>query len=630
MTVITFLLWHPLVAIGAVAFVKEWKDLTFALLSTTISFMQNESFQPAAHGPIPSPFGRSSVDAVANSISLPDRHRYRRILRFFAGVIGHFILLDLLLARLPLLGSQIRASRTNRMRQMARRFRTLAVEMGGVLIKLGQFLSARVDVLPLEITEELTGLQDEVPPVPWPQIAEVLAVELGDVEQRFSLIEQKPLAAASLGQAHRATLLLNAAATTSQTTQAVVLKVQRPGIEAVVRTDLAALRVVAGWVMRYPPIRRRANVPALMEEFAGTLWEELDYQAEAANAERFAKIFADAPDVRVPRIYRQHSTARVLTLENVEGLRIDDLAAIKAAGISPTILAERLLDIYFKQVFQAGFFHADPHPGNIFVRALSRPLDASPETPTPFQITFIDFGMMGNIEAAVGENLQRILLAVAKRDAQALTQIYSDMGFFLPNADLDRITEAQEAVLARIWGRSLQEMARPSPEEIRELTSEFKDLLRAFPFQIPQDFIYLGRAVGMLSGLTSQLHPDVNLWTQMEKYAVEIIGDERFNLFDPSLLRDELRDILAVPAQVRRLIKLAESGKLQVRSVEDPATLRHMNRLEQRVARLSSTVLASGSLIGGVLLYNGGHMIMAWGFWTAAMIIVLVGTRDEA
>ncbi len=608
------------------------KDLTFAPLSTTISFMQKESLHRAGLGSVSSRFNRSTATATTSGTSLPDRRRYRRILRFFAGVIGHFILLDLLLGRLPLLGQSIRASRTNRMRQMARRFRTLAVEMGGVLIKLGQFLSARVDVLPLEITEELMGLQDEVPPVPWPLIAEALATELGDVERRFASIEQKPLAAASLGQAHRARLLPDAtAATEPVATQAVVLKVQRPGIEAVVRTDLAALRVVSGWVMRYPPIRRRANVPALMEEFAGTLWEELDYQAEAANAERFAKIFADAADVRVPHIYREHSTGRVLTLENVEGLRIDDLAGIKAAGISPTILAERLLDIYFKQVFQAGFFHADPHPGNIFVRALPRPLDALPETPIPFQITFIDFGMMGNVEAAVGENLQRILLAVAKRDAQALTQIYSDMGFFLPNADLDRITEAQEAVLARIWGRSLQEMARPSQEEILELTSEFKDLLRAFPFQIPQDFIYLGRAVGMLSGLTSQLHPDVNLWTQMEKYAVEIIGDERFKLFDPSFIRDELRDIIAVPAQVRRLIKLAESGKLQIRTVEDPGTVRRMNRLEQQVSRLNNSVLASAALIGGVLLYNNGHMNIALCFWVvaAAMALIRTGSKDS-
>ncbi len=550
-----------------------------------------------------------------------DRQRYQRILRFFAGVIGQFILLDLLLGRLPIIGGWVRKSRTARLRGMARRFRALAVEMGGVLIKLGQFLSARVDVLPIEITQELAGLQDEVPAEPWSKIAAALNQELGDVSARFAMIEESPLAAASLGQAYRARLHL------AEGGHAVVLKVQRPGIEQIVGVDLDALRVVAKWTMRYGPIRRRANVPELMEEFAKTLWAELDYQAEADNAARFAQIFAEDDDVRVPKIYDQHSTGRVLTLENVEGLRIDDVDGIRAAGISTTVLAERLLDIYFKQVFRDGFFHADPHPGNIFVRALPPTTESSAEESTPFQITFIDFGMMGNIQSVMSDNLQRILLAVAKRDAAALTQIYSDMGFFLPSADLDRITEAQEAVLARLWGRSLQEMARPSPAEIRELTDEFKDILRAFPFQVPQDFIYLGRAVGMLSGLTSQLHPDVNLWTQMEKYAVEIIGDEGFKLFDFDFLRTEIQDLLTVPIQVRRLIQLAEGGRLQVRSVEDPKAARRLDQLERHLGRLNQTVLVAAGLLGGVWLYNAGNSNVAIGFWAVAGLLWWAGGR---
>lgn len=588
--------------------------------------MQKETSRPTFIRSLPNVSPRNTQPASAAPVN-QERRRYRRILRFFGGAIGQFILLDLLLGRLPIVGERIRRTRTGRLRHIARRFRVLAVTMGGVLIKLGQFLSARVDVLPLEITQELAGLQDEVPAEPWDKIAATLQKELGDVSAYFALIEETPLAAASLGQAHRARLHA------SEGNQSVVLKVQRPGIEQIVRIDLEALRVVARWIMRYRPIRRRANVPALMEEFAKTLWEELDYRAEASNAERFARIFADEDDVRVPQVYHQHSTARVLTLENVEGLRIDDVEGIRAAGISLTVLAERLLDIYFRQVFQEGFFHADPHPGNIFVRALPGPMRESSEraadAPMPFQITFIDFGMMGNIQKVMSDNLQRILLAVAKRDAAALTQIYSDMGFFLPGADLERITEAQEAVLARIWGRSLHEMTRPSPEEIRELASEFKDILRAFPFQIPQDFIYLGRAVGMLSGLTSQLHPDVNLWAQMEKYAVEIIGDERFKLFDFEFLRTELQSLLAVPVQVRRLIQLAEGGRLQVRAVEDPKAARRLDRLEQRLGRLNQTVLVAAGLLGGVWLYNAGNTNMAIGFWGVAGLLWWVGRRDS-
>lgn len=565
--------------------------------------------------------------AVTRSADAPieDRRRYRRILWFFGGIIGHFIVLDLLVGRLPFIGGRIRTSRPARFQQIARRFRALAIEMGGVMIKLGQFLSARVDVLPAEITAELAGLQDEVPPVPFPAIMAALQTELGDVTSRFAEIEERPLAAASLGQAHRATLQGNSPGGASK----VVVKVQRPGIEEVVRTDLAALRVVARWIMRYKPIRRRANVPALMEEFARTLWEELDYRAEAANAERFARIFAGEADVAVPKVYHEHSTGRVLTLENVEGIRINDVAAMCAVGIEPTAVAERLLDVYFKQVFQEGFFHADPHPGNIFVRLRPRPVNAPTDGPTPFQITFIDFGMMGNIQSLMGENLRRVLLAVAKRDARALTQIYQDMGFFLPGADLDRITEAQEAVLGRIWGRSLQEMTRPSADEIKELGSQFKDLLREFPFQVPQDFIYLGRAVGMLSGLTSQLHPEVNLWTQMEKYALEIVGNEGLKLFSPTVLIDEARSILAVPAQMRRLIQLAESGQFQVRTVEDAGVVRRLTQVERRIARLNTSIMASASLLAGALLYSTDHIFLGLGFWGMAGLLWVVALLRE-
>lgn len=551
------------------------------------------------------------------------RRRYRRTLRFFAGLIGQLIVLDILLGRIPWIGSRIRASRPARFRQMARRFRGLAVEMGGVLIKLGQFLSARVDVLPAEITQELAGLQDEVPPVPFADIATTLQDELGDISLRFVDFEHTPLAAASLGQAHRARLQLN-----PDETIPVVVKVQRPGIEEVVRTDLAALRVVAQWVMRYAPIRRRANVPMLMEEFARTLWEELDYGAEANNAERFAAIFADETDVVVPVIYRQHSTKRVLVLENVEGLRINNIEGMRASGIDPAAVAIRLLDIYFKQVFQEGFFHADPHPGNIFVRP--RPLPNETTTSTPFEIVFIDFGMMGNIQAAMSANLRKVLLCVTQRDTRGLTQIYNDMGFFLPGADLERIAEAQEVMLGRIWGRSLQEMTRPSPAEVRELGNQFKDILREFPFQIPQDFIYLGRAIGMLSGLTSQLHPDVNLWAQMESYAKQIVGDERLRWFAPSLLWAELQSVLGVPAQLRRLIQLAETGKLQIRVVEDAGTTNRLNRLDRRPGRLNHTILASATLLAGTLLYTNGNSSLAFTFWSVAVIFLIFTMLDSA
>ncbi|HEX6386787.1 MAG TPA: AarF/UbiB family protein, partial [Anaerolineae bacterium] len=248
--------------------------------------------------------------------SLITDNRYRRILSFFAGVIAHLVWWDILGGRLPVIRGWVRRTRPNRLRRQARHFRSLAIEMGGVLIKLGQFLSARVDVLPPEITDELQDLQDEVPPEEPGRILAVLRAELGNVPAHFACVETEPLAAASLGQAHRAWLLPREAG--AQLGDAVVVKVQRPNIDNIVRTDLAALRVVARWTMRYGPIRRRADVPALMDEFAHTLWEELDYESEADNAERFAEMYADDERVYIPAVYRQHSTERVIVLENVE------------------------------------------------------------------------------------------------------------------------------------------------------------------------------------------------------------------------------------------------------------------------------------------------------------------------
>ncbi|HUM71821.1 MAG TPA: AarF/UbiB family protein, partial [Chloroflexota bacterium] len=445
--------------------------------------------------------------------------RYRRILLFFGGIILQIILWDLLVARLPLLGDWARARRSPRIRRSSRRFRALALEMGGVMIKLGQFLSSRVDVLPVEVTEELRGLQDEVPAEPSSRMMAVLRAELPDADQRFDRIEQTPLAAASLGQAHRAWLH------SPSDPIPVVIKIQRPDIEEIVRTDLNALQVVARLVMHYKPIRRRANVPALLDEFARTLWEELDYVLEAENVERFAELYADSDRVYIPAVYRQHSTRRVIVLENVEGIKITDVVGMEAIGVNPKAVAETLLDTYFHQIFQEGFFHADPHPGNLFVRprtdlpwAVSANGDAPPQLARPFWLTFVDFGMVGRVPDLMGENLRQVLISVLQKDGRALTQAYARLGFFLPGADLDRIAEAQTAVLERIWGRSLLELTRPDPKEIQEIGEEFRDLLFEFPIQIPQDFIYLGRAIGMVSGLVSQLDEEINPWYYFEKY----------------------------------------------------------------------------------------------------------------
>lgn len=526
--------------------------------------------------------------------------RYRRILVFFGGIIIHLVWWDILIGHLPLVRGWVLQTRPDRFRRWAHRFRLLAIEMGGVMIKLGQFLSSRVDVLPPEITEELQGLQDEVPPESWPRIQEVLQAELGDIGSRFARFDETPLAAASLGQAHRA--WLKPEESDEALGDAVVVKVQRPFIEQIVEIDLAALRVVARWIMRYRPIGRRADVPALLEEFARTLWEELDYISEADNVERFAAMYAGSQEVIIPAVYREHSTAHVIVLEDVEAIKVTDLEQIAAVGIDTKQVAERLLETYFLQIFKEGFFHADPHPGNLFIRPYPESIWDRAE-PRQFWLIFVDFGMVGRVPDLMGDNLRKVLVSVTQRDAFQLTEAYKDMGFFLPGADLERITEAQETLLNRIWGRNLLELSRPDPKEIQELGLEFRDLLFEFPFQVPQDFVYLGRCLGMVSGLVSLLDPEINPWYQIEKFGQDLIASQKGREFSVETALAMIRPYFTAPARVQRLLEMAEKGRLKVLTAPDRETLQRLDRLDKRLAQLVWGILGAAGMVSATLWY---------------------------
>jgi predicted unusual protein kinase regulating ubiquinone biosynthesis (AarF/ABC1/UbiB family) len=348
--------------------------------------------------------------------------RYRRIVLFFLRVVVSLFVWELILPRVGLRGLSQR-TRSARLRGLAVRFRALAVRMGGVLIKVGQFLSSRLDVLPQEITAELAGLQDEVPPENFADIRRVAEAELGaTLAQTFAAFDETPMAAASLGQAHRAQVR----ATDESPPQPVVVKVQRPQIEALIATDLAALGTVGGWLKRYPPIRRRADVPALLAEFTRILYEEIDYLAEGRNAETFAANFKGRAGVRIPRVIWSHTTRRVLTLEDVSALKITDYAAITAAGVDRAEVARRLFDTYLQQIFEDGFFHADPHPGNLFVSPLT-PDSAEEdggEASIAWQLTFIDFGMVGRVPSNLRAGLREAAIAVGTRDSARLVKAY--------------------------------------------------------------------------------------------------------------------------------------------------------------------------------------------------------------
>ena len=530
------------------------------------------------------------------------RSRYRRIVFFFGQLIASLIVWDLLLPRLGL-GGWSRRTRPERLRRWAVRFRALAIRMGGVMIKVGQYLSARLDVLPEAVTNELAGLQDEVPPERFDDIRRLAEAELGGpLAQRFAAFDPAPLAAASLGQVHRARLRPGHG---SGEETAVVVKVQRPNVELLITTDLAALETVGNWIKRYPPVRRRADVPALLAEFARILRGEIDYLAEGRNAETFAANFKDTPGVRVPGVHWSHTTRRVLTLEDVYAIKITDYAAITAAGIDRAEVAERLFKTYLRQIFEDSFFHADPHPGNLFVERVMAPGDGGPS----WRLTFVDFGMVGRVPPNLRAGLRELVIGVGTRDAARLVRASQIMGILLPGADLDRLEQAQAQMFDRFWGKTMNELRQIDMREMREFTREFRDLLYEMPFQVPEDLILLGRTVAILSGMCTGLDPQFNVWAGLTPYAQKLITDETTGAgleFWLGQAADWVRTVAGLPRQLEAVLSRLERGQVQVVM---PQVARQLGALDRAVRRLLGGIIFAAMLFGGTQFYLAGHML---------------------
>jgi predicted unusual protein kinase regulating ubiquinone biosynthesis (AarF/ABC1/UbiB family) len=551
------------------------------------------------------------------------RARYRRIVFFFARLLFSLVYWELFLPRIGLRRWAAR-NRSSRLRGWAISYRKLAVRMGGVLIKVGQFLSSRVDVLPPEFTDELKGLQDEVPPEPFADIRRAAEAEYqSSLESKYAFIDEKPLAAASLGQVHRARLLRSRASSSEQVDFDVVVKILRPNIEQLIDTDLAALRTVGAWLDRYPPIRRRANVPALLAEFTEILYEETDYLAEGRNAETFAANFQDYPGVRVPRVIWTHTTRRVLVLEDVFAIKIGDYNAITDAGISRSKVAARLLDTYLKQIFEDGFFHADPHPGNLFIHPLPGRSSAASGNSIEWELTFVDFGMVGRVPDNLRNGLREMMIGVGTRDAKRVVQSYQQMDLLLPSADLALIERATSHVFDRYWGKNMTELTSISFDEIHELTKEFRELLYDMPFQVPQNVIFLGRCVGILSGMCTGLDPHFNLWEHLAPYARKLMIEEAKTGREAWLgeLEKLARTLIGLPFRTDQMLSRMERGDLIVRN---PELVQQVGRLETHLRQLVFGIVFAAFLLGGVQLFLAENWVFA-AILLAAAVIVLPG-----
>lgn len=458
--------------------------------------------------------------------------------------------------------------------------------------------------------------------------------ELGPLSTHFAWFSQLPVAAASLGQAHRAQLPEG---------DRVVVKIQRPGIRSLVFTDLKALSVVAGWAMKFRFIARRADVPALLDEFSAVLWEELDYCQEADHVVRFRAMFEHNTGIYIPRVYLDLSTERVLTLEDVTAIKITDYAAIEAAGIDRRDVARRLVNTYLHMVFIERFFHADPHPGNLFVypippgvtNASGQDDDRQTLHGRPFYLVFVDFGMVGHLTPEIASGLRETLIGLTTRDAHRLVQSYQRLGVLLPGADLERIEAASRAAFDRVWGLSMSEMGRMQFSEMSSVAREFSDLLFSLPFQVPQDFLYLTRAVGILTGIATGLDPAYDPWHEIQPFVRQLMaqdggsrdpraafaGDPRALL--RALLAGENLDVLLdtgidlarraiqLPTLADDVLRRTDRGELTIRFAPTPEMEHQLQRIETANQRIVSAIVFAAFMIGTVLLYTSGFYALS-------------------
>jgi len=500
-------------------------------------------------------------------------------------------------------------------------FRETALKLGVLMIKLGQFLSSRVDLLPEKAIALLSSMQDEVPPAPFEHVVSVIESELGrPVEEVFSMLERKCTAAASLGQVHKAVL--------ASTGETVAVKIQRPDIEQLARMDLSTLKFVIWIITRFVDVNGIIDLMGVYHEFQRTIYEEIDYVREAANARRFKEMFKDDPMIYIPRVYDQYVSRRLLVLEWIDGIKINDYAALNAAGINRLEVAKRTVCAYFYQFFEAGFFHADPHPGNIFVKKGStgdRPI-----------ITFVDFGMVGSLTKHMKKFMKDVFLAYITRDARSLVHALSQLGFIDEGANLVSIERAILLMIERYHGMTLGEV---SELNLLEMVQDVEYILYEQHMQIPAQFAFTGRAVSILAGISTGLAPEFNFIEVAVPYARKFLGldvkgmEQTLRQLFNQLL-DTGRVLLKLPRSLEQINTRLESGQIEVKleSREPGGGKGFRGRGNGRDIGASSSVgsftwlfMFVASLAASIFLLTGAHQFIAGWFFLGLTGLALLG-----
>lgn len=465
---------------------------------------------------------------------------------------------------------------TNLFQRQAERFRRSAEEMGGLLIKVGQFLSSRVDLLPKPYLDELAKLQDHVQAAPWSDVRVVLEQELGSLADHFVWFSETPVAAASLGQVYQA--VLNHGPT-------VAVKVQRPGIHRLVEADLKALTWVVALATRFTQFGRTFDLNTVLREFRRLVFEELDYRQELANTEAIRQDLLGDPHVIVPHTFPDVSTTRVLVMQFFEGIKIDRVDLLEAAHISPALVAERVIRLYLHMVLESGLYHADPHAGNILVDPEGR-------------LILLDYGMVGSLDEATKRNIRHVFVAVSGRDAGALIQAMSALGMIRPDAELAALRHRISYLFDRYYAETLDQLGQL---DIPQLLREAETLLRDQAIQVPGYFAFLGRAIAILVGLATAVYPDINLVDLFTPYARRFVTEDAGGPagYVARQAQRYARTMVELPLLSAKVLRQMEQGDLETQ-IQWNKGAEELHRVNRGLRSLTNGVYAIGLLLAGV------------------------------
>jgi len=390
--------------------------------------------------------------------------------------------------------------------------RQILTQLGPTYIKVGQALSTRPDLVRKDFLDELIKLQDQLPPFPTEIARAIIEQELDrSIEEMYSEFSAEPVAAASLGQVYQGRL---------RTGEAVAIKVQRPGLLPILTLDLYLLRWSAGWLEGWLPLNLGHDLTMIVDEFGTKLFEEIDYVNEGRNAEKFAANFQNDITIKVPAIYWRYSGQHVLTLEWINGFKLTDLQQIRESNLNENSLIEIGVTAGLRQLLEFGFFHADPHPGNLF---------AMPSG----QMAYIDFGMMDQLSEEMKETLVDAVVHLINQDYEALTQDFVKLGFLTPDIDIRPLVPAIEAVMGNALGASVSDF------NFRSVTDQFAALMYEYPFRLPAKFALIIRSLVTQEGIALSLNPDFKIVNVAYPYVAR-----RLLMGESPRLRQRLLEVL--------------------------------------------------------------------------------------